>query len=102
MAPRAFMVDVEKRKILLLPGLELLSLGCPTRSQSLYWLSYPGKQVAALLYAGFLLVLFLKTEEESGMFFRNVGWLHYTMLYPQDKTPRHLKDSATLSTWFLV
>jgi hypothetical protein len=37
--PRA---DVEKRKLLTLPGLELGPLGSPARSQSLYRLSYPG------------------------------------------------------------
>jgi hypothetical protein len=36
--------DVEKRKILTLPALELRILGCLTRSQSLYGLRYPGSQ----------------------------------------------------------
>jgi hypothetical protein len=39
--PRAGVDDVEIRKILTLPGLELRPLG-PARSQSLYRLSYPG------------------------------------------------------------
>jgi hypothetical protein len=34
--------DVEKRKFLTLPGLELRPLGRPARSQSLYRLRYPG------------------------------------------------------------
>jgi hypothetical protein len=34
--PRAGLDDVEKRKFLTLPGLELRSLGYPARSQSLY------------------------------------------------------------------
>jgi hypothetical protein len=33
--------DVEKRKFLTLPGLELRLLGRPARSQSLYRVSYP-------------------------------------------------------------
>jgi hypothetical protein len=33
---------MEKRKLLTLPGLEIRPLGRPTRSQSLYRLSYPG------------------------------------------------------------
>jgi hypothetical protein len=41
--PRAGLDDVEKRKFLTLPGLELRPLGCPARSQSLYRLRYPGK-----------------------------------------------------------
>jgi hypothetical protein len=40
--PRAGLNDVEKRKFLTLPGLELRSLGRPARSQSLYWLGYLG------------------------------------------------------------
>jgi hypothetical protein len=34
--PRADLDDMEKRKLLTLPGLELRPLGCPARSQSLY------------------------------------------------------------------
>jgi hypothetical protein len=40
--PRAGLEDVEKRKFLTLPGLQLRPLGRPARSQSLYRLSYPG------------------------------------------------------------
>jgi hypothetical protein len=39
--PRAGLDDVEKRKLLTVQGLELRPLGRPTRSQSLYKLSYP-------------------------------------------------------------
>jgi hypothetical protein len=40
--PRTGLDDVERRKILPPPGLELRPLGRPARSQSLYRLSYPG------------------------------------------------------------
>jgi hypothetical protein len=40
--PRAGLDDVEKRKFLTLPGLELRPLGCPARRQSLYRLRCPG------------------------------------------------------------
>jgi hypothetical protein len=40
--PRAGLDDMEKRKFLTLPGLELLPLGRPSRSQLLYRLRYPG------------------------------------------------------------
>jgi hypothetical protein len=40
--PGAGLDDVERRKILPLPGLELRPHGRPTRSQSLYRLRYPG------------------------------------------------------------
>jgi hypothetical protein len=39
--PRAGLDDVEKRKYLTLPGLELRPLGRPARSQSLHRLLYP-------------------------------------------------------------
>jgi hypothetical protein len=40
--PRTDLDDVEKRKFLTLPGLEIRHLGRPARSQSLHRLSYPG------------------------------------------------------------
>jgi hypothetical protein len=40
--PRAGLDDVDKRKFLTLPGLELQPLRHPVRSQSLYLLRYPG------------------------------------------------------------
>jgi hypothetical protein len=43
MDPRTGLEDVEKRKFLTVPGLELLPLRHPVRSQSLYRLRYPGK-----------------------------------------------------------
>jgi hypothetical protein len=42
--PRAGLDDAEKRKFLILPGLELRLLGRPAHSQSLYGLRYPGSQ----------------------------------------------------------
>jgi hypothetical protein len=41
MGPRTGLDNVEKRKILTLPGLELRPLGRPPSSQLLYRLSYP-------------------------------------------------------------
>jgi hypothetical protein len=40
--PRTDLDDVEKRKFLTLPGLELRPLGRPARSQSLYRLRFSG------------------------------------------------------------
>jgi hypothetical protein len=40
--PRTGLDDLEKRKFLILPGLELRPLGRPARSQSLYRLRYHG------------------------------------------------------------
>jgi hypothetical protein len=42
LGPRAGLDDVEKRKFLTLPGLEILPLGRPASSQSLYRLCCPG------------------------------------------------------------
>jgi hypothetical protein len=44
--PRAGLDDLEKRKFLTLPGLEIRPLGRPARSQSLYRLRYPGSETA--------------------------------------------------------
>jgi hypothetical protein len=43
--PRAGLDDVEKRKFLILPGLELRPLDRSARSQSLYRLRYPGSSI---------------------------------------------------------
>jgi hypothetical protein len=43
--PRGDLNDVQKRKFLIVPGLELRPLCRPARSQSLYRLSYPGTHV---------------------------------------------------------
>jgi hypothetical protein len=40
--PKTGLDEVEKRKFLTIPGLELRPLGRPARSQSLYRLRYPG------------------------------------------------------------
>jgi hypothetical protein len=54
MDPRAGLDDVEKRKFLILPGLELRPLGHPAHSQLLFQLCYPcsiwsGLQIVKLL-----------------------------------------------------
>jgi hypothetical protein len=46
--PRAGLGDVEKRKFLTLPGLELQTLCRPAHSQSLYRLRYPGSYYATI------------------------------------------------------
>jgi hypothetical protein len=59
--PRASLDDVEKRDFLTLPGLGLRHLGLPSRSQSLYRLSYPGS-FSALYFSfnSFTTSIFLK------------------------------------------
>jgi hypothetical protein len=48
--PRAGLDDVEERKFLTLPGLELRPLGRPARRQSLYRLSYRGSYLFCELW----------------------------------------------------
>jgi hypothetical protein len=45
--PRVGLDDMEERKFLTLPEFELRLLGRPARSQSLYWLRYPGSPWSA-------------------------------------------------------
>jgi hypothetical protein len=47
--PRTGLDDVEKRKFLTLPGLELRPLRRPARSQSLYLLRYPGSIIIIII-----------------------------------------------------
>jgi hypothetical protein len=46
---RASLDDVEKRKFLTLPGLELRPLDRPARSQSLYRLNYPAMIIIIII-----------------------------------------------------
>jgi hypothetical protein len=50
MYPRAGLDDLEKRKFLTLPGLELRTLRRPARSQSLYRLRYPDSQICVYIH----------------------------------------------------
>jgi hypothetical protein len=52
---RAGMDDVEKRKFLTLPGLELRPLSRPARSQTLYRLRYPGSRFTRTWVPNFVL-----------------------------------------------
>jgi hypothetical protein len=51
--PRADLDDVEERKFLTLPWLELQPLGLPARSQSLYRLRYPGSSTFPFSFKNF-------------------------------------------------
>jgi hypothetical protein len=63
--PRAGLDDVKKRNFLTPLGLELRSLGCPARSQSLYRLRYPRS----------LDILFLKIDVEGLLSLKLLGKL---------------------------
>jgi hypothetical protein len=54
LGPKTGMEDVERRKILPIPWLELWSLGRPARNQSLYRLSYPGDVLITWFYVFYL------------------------------------------------
>jgi hypothetical protein len=47
--PSAGLDDVERRKLLTLPGLELRPLGRPARNQSVYRLRYPGSMLSRIM-----------------------------------------------------
>jgi hypothetical protein len=70
--PRAGLDDVEKRKFLKVPGLELRPLGRPARKQSLYRLLYPG---SCRLPVSILNI----THESHKRQFGNLGKLHGPM-----------------------
>jgi hypothetical protein len=61
--PRAGLDDVERRKVVPLPGLELRTLGLPARTQSLYRLRYPGcAQNAIILITIIIIITSMMTE----------------------------------------
>jgi hypothetical protein len=70
MDPRAGLDDVEKRKFLIIPGIELRPLGRPARSQSLYRLSYPDSLAS--------LFIFVRTLAE-GLAVLSLGWGFYIL-----------------------
>jgi hypothetical protein len=55
--PRTGLDDVERRKLLPLPGLELRTLCHPVRMQSLYRLRYPGSSHGRFLPQRFQLII---------------------------------------------
>jgi hypothetical protein len=63
-SPRAGLDDLEKRKYLTLPGLELRPLGRPACSQSLYRLRNPGSYISCVVLL--LLLLLLLTQRLAG------------------------------------
>jgi hypothetical protein len=72
--PTAGLDDVGKRKFLTIPGLELWQLGRPVRSQSLYWLRYPG----SFYFVG--LIIISNTYVNTDNTFRNWTYILTTAL----------------------
>jgi hypothetical protein len=70
--PRAILDDLEKRKFLTVPGLELRSFGRPARSQSLYRLSYPGSYIYIYIYI-YIYSLIQTTREPQRVAHRTLG-----------------------------
>jgi hypothetical protein len=55
--PRAGLDDVEKRKFLILPALELRPVGRPARSQSLYRLRYLGYTLRSIIIITIIIII---------------------------------------------
>jgi hypothetical protein len=64
--PRASLDDVEKRKFLTLPGLELRPLCRPAHSQSLYRTRYPGSYIIVIRKVISLLDTVFSTTDPVG------------------------------------
>jgi hypothetical protein len=65
--PRASLDDVEKRKFLTLPGLELRPLGRPARSQSVYRLCYTGSRFVCCRKCSNITYKSYRNEEDREM-----------------------------------
>jgi hypothetical protein len=94
--PRAFLDDVEKRKFLTLPGLELRHLDRPARSQSLYRLRYPGSSQRIIRNSE------MPVENSTETFVRShvqlqVAQIAFTFIYSHRS--EHLGEN--LKQWFL-
>jgi hypothetical protein len=87
---RAGLNDVEKRKFLALPGLELRSLGWPARSQSLYRLRYPDSWVCRCRW-----------ENNIKMNLKEIGWedVHWVHL-AQDRAQWHALVNTVMQLHF--
>jgi hypothetical protein len=77
-SPRTGVDDVERRKILLLPGLNLRTLGRPASSQSLYRLRYPGSR-------------------QRNLILKNVHWSRWSDLQLKWKSTRHILNKSALA-----
>jgi hypothetical protein len=89
MDPRAGLEDMEKRKFLNLPGLELRPLGRPARSQSLYRLCCPDLSKSHDQFSFTITVLYHSTymrKEERATFYQN--------------TRSHIRKDYTLQTLY--
>jgi hypothetical protein len=75
--PTAGLDDVEKRKFLTLPGLELRPLGRRARSQSLYRLSYPGSFMYGVHERSRLPLLRISAAENRNFPVTSIGNLQY-------------------------
>jgi hypothetical protein len=76
--PRAGLDDLEKRKFLSLPGLELRPLGRPASSQSLYRLRYPGSIIIIMI------IIIIMTVTKTPNF--AVEWLGLLLRVPEVAT----------------
>jgi hypothetical protein len=101
-ASRAGLDDVEKRKFLTLPGLELRPLGRRTRSQSLYRLRYPCSfllciPVDLLQYTVMQKFYLLDIKKDCGFFsFEREIDVQFSLHYP--KFPGTVTKTSSIKT----
>jgi hypothetical protein len=94
MGPRVSLYEVEKRKFLTLPGLQLRRLGCPVRSQWLYRLSYPGSSLYARKFCNSNGIRF-KNRHLSDC--TNMGLERdYAVVKDQFATPEHVNKVVSI------
>jgi hypothetical protein len=78
--PRACLEDVEKRKFLILPGLEFRPLSRPARSPSLYRLRYVGVLISLWLSKGILFLLDSAAPHKAAITHQILADLHFEVL----------------------
>jgi hypothetical protein len=106
--PRAVLGDVENRKFLTLPGLELRPLGCLARSQSLHQLRHTGSQLFKSLFSKIFVPLHAtcstsydwQSHEERGSYL--FTYLFTCGLFNDDaKSSDYIAISVLFASWFV-
>jgi hypothetical protein len=93
--PRTGLDDIDRSKILPLPGLELQPLGLPARSQSLYQLHYPGCFIFWSIPLNKML-LYYKFQRLCYKHMLNVVCIHTCVSFNQEVSVHHISQRQTV------